>query len=115
ADQRERYLSALLLDVNGWASWCAYLRWTAHQAGGKDDHIRELLAIRLAWEWILFRASDETIRAEWRFAMTSWSAIDRAAQLARSNDWILQRAVEIAWLSQVRPKLPLGFAATRPA
>jgi uncharacterized protein YbcC (UPF0753/DUF2309 family) len=114
-EERERYLSALLLDVNGWASWCAYLRWTARQAGGDDDHLRELLAIRLGWEWILFCSSDEAIRAEWRFAMTSWSAIDRAAQLARSNDWILQRAVEIAWLSQVRPKLPQGFDATRPA
>src|SRR6185503_14616023 len=38
-----------------------------------------------------------------------------AAQLARSRDWILQRAVEIALLSQVRAKLPQGFAATRPA
>ena len=115
AAEREAYFSALLLDVNGWASWCAYLRWTARLAGGDDGHIRELLAIRLAWEWILLRSSDETITAEWRFAMTSWSAIDRAAQLARSDDWILQRAVEIAWLSRVRPKLPQGFDAVRPA
>jgi uncharacterized protein YbcC (UPF0753/DUF2309 family) len=115
ADQRERYFSALLLDVNGWASWCAYLRWIARLSGGDDGHIRELLAIRLAWEWILLRASDDTIAAEWRFAMASWSPIDRAAQLARSDDWILQRAVEIAWLSRVRPKLPEGFRATRPA
>src|SRR6185312_14041186 len=89
--------------------------WTARLARGDDDHIRELLAIRLAWEWILLRSSDDAITAEWRFAMTSWSAIDRAAQLARSRDWILQRAVEIALLSQVRAKLPQGFAATRPA
>jgi uncharacterized protein YbcC (UPF0753/DUF2309 family) len=115
ANERERYLSALLLDVNGWASWCAYLRWTARLAGGDDDHIRELLAIRLAWEWILFTASDETIRAEWRLAMSSWPAIDRAARLVRSDDWLLQRALEIAWLSQLRPKLARGFDATRPA
>ncbi len=115
ADQRERYFSALLLDVNGWASWCAYVRWTARLDGGDDDHIRELLAIRLAWEWLLLRSSDDAIAAEWRFAMTSWSAIDHAAQLARSDDWILQRAAEIAWLSQVRPKLPQGFDAKRPA
>ncbi|MEO8550391.1 MAG: putative inorganic carbon transporter subunit DabA, partial [Kofleriaceae bacterium] len=114
-DQRERYFSALLLDVNGWASWCAYLRWTARLAAGNDDHIRELLAIRLGWEWILLRSSDEAITADWRFAMSSWSAIDRAAQLARSDDWLLQRAAEIALLSQVRPKLQQGFAATRPA
>jgi uncharacterized protein YbcC (UPF0753/DUF2309 family) len=87
----------------------------ARQGGGDDDHIRELLAVRLAWDWILFRSSDEAIRAEWHFAMTSWSAIGRAAQLARSDDWILQRAVEISWLSQLRPQLPPGFAAPRPA
>jgi hypothetical protein len=114
-DERQRYFSALLLDVNGWASWCAYLRWIARLDGGDDGHIRELLAIRLAWEWILLRASDEVISAEWHFAMASWSAIDRAAQLARSEDWILQRAVELAWLSRVRPQLPQGFDATRPA
>ncbi|HEY0194508.1 MAG TPA: putative inorganic carbon transporter subunit DabA, partial [Kofleriaceae bacterium] len=115
AEQRERYFSALLLDVNGWASWCAYLRWTARLDGGDDGHIRELLAIRLAWEWLLLRSSDETITAEWHFAMASWSAIDRAAQLARSDDWILQRAVELAWLSRIRPLLPQGFDAERPA
>lgn len=115
ANEQERYLSALLLDVNGWASWCAYLRWTARIAGGDDDHLRELLAIRLGWEWILLCSSDEKVRVEWRFAMTSWPAIDRAAHSARTSDWILQRAVEIAWLSQARPKLTQGFGATRPA
>ncbi|HUS31427.1 MAG TPA: DUF2309 domain-containing protein [Kofleriaceae bacterium] len=108
--QRERYLAALLLDVNGWASWCAYLRFTARQGSGDDVHIRELLAIRLAWEWILFLASDDSLRAEWRFAMTSWPAIDRAARASRTG-WTLQRAVEIAWISQVRSKLLQGFDA----
>jgi uncharacterized protein YbcC (UPF0753/DUF2309 family) len=115
ADQRERYFSALLVDVNGWASWCAYLRWIARLGGRQDDHIRELLAIRLAWEWLLLGSSDDAITAEWRFAMASWSAIDRAAQLARSDDWILQRAVEIAWLARVRPQLVDGCGAARPA
>jgi uncharacterized protein YbcC (UPF0753/DUF2309 family) len=115
ADQRVRYLSALLLDINGWASWCAYLRWNARIAGTDDDHIRELLAIRLGWEWILHDASDETIRAEWRLAMTSWPGIDRAARAVWSDDWVLQRAVEIAWLAPLRPKLPQGFTVPRVA
>ncbi len=114
-EQRERYFSALLLDINGWASWCAYVRWTERLAGGDSDDIQELLAVRLAWEWILLRSSDDTITAEWRFAMTRWAAIDRAAQLARSDDWLLQRAAEIALQAQVRPQLPQGFDATRPA
>ena len=114
-NQRERYMQALLLDVNGWASWCAYQRWNARLAGKDDQHIHELLAIRLAWEWILLFSSDERIGAEWRFAMASWPAIDRACQLARVDDWILQRAVEIALISEVRPKLPQGFAASPPS
>jgi hypothetical protein len=112
-NQRESFLAALLLDVNGWASWCAYLRWTAQQGSGDDAHIYELLAIRLAWEWILFVSSDDAIRAEWRFAMTSWKAIDRAARSSRTG-WTLQRAAEIALLAQTRPKLVQGFGAPRP-
>ncbi|HTL35007.1 MAG TPA: DUF2309 domain-containing protein [Kofleriaceae bacterium] len=112
--QRERYLTALLLDVNGWSSWAAYLRWIARQEFGVEDtQLRELLAVRLAWEWILFLASDDSIRAEWRFAMTSWPAIDRAAKATRSG-WVMQRAVEIAWLAQTRTKLIQGFGVTRP-
>jgi uncharacterized protein len=114
-EERERYMSALLLDINGWASYCAYLRWNARFAGKDDLHLRELLAIRLGWEWIMFSASDASIRAEWPLVMTSWPAIDRAARSVRSNDWILQRAMEIAWLTQLRPKLPQGFGAVRPA
>jgi len=113
-DERERYFAALLLDVNGWASWCAYLGWTARLDGTTDGHMRELLAIRIGWEWILFMSSDASIRAEWRLAMTSWPAIARAARTVRSDDWILQRAVEIAWLSQVRSRLVQGFETSRP-
>jgi uncharacterized protein YbcC (UPF0753/DUF2309 family) len=43
------YLEAVLLTVNGWASWCAYLGWEARLAGSSDAHLRDLLAIRLAW------------------------------------------------------------------
>lgn len=47
------YLEAVLLTVNGWASWCAYLGWQAKQEGRSDDHLRDLLAIRLAWGAVL--------------------------------------------------------------
>ncbi len=113
-DQRENYLWALLLDINGWASWCAYLRWTARLEHRDDSNIRDLLAIRLAWEWILLRAGGKELRGEWHQAMASWPLLDRAAQSARADDWLLQRAVEIAWTSEVRKTLPEGFGATRP-
>ena len=37
------YLEAVLLTVNGWASWCAYLNWQAGLEGRSDEHLRELL------------------------------------------------------------------------
>jgi uncharacterized protein YbcC (UPF0753/DUF2309 family) len=43
------YLESVLWTVPGWASWCAYLGWQARQQGREDGHLRDLLAIRLAW------------------------------------------------------------------
>jgi uncharacterized protein YbcC (UPF0753/DUF2309 family) len=114
AAQSEPYLSALLLDVNGWASWCAYLRWTARLAGRDDHHIFELLAIRAAWEWILFRAETDALQAEWRDAVASWPTFDLVAHSARAEDWLLQRAVEIAWTSPLLGTLSAGFTGVRP-
>ncbi|AKU93672.1 hypothetical protein AKJ09_00336 [Labilithrix luteola] len=114
ANEREAYLSALLLDINGWASWCAYRRWMARLAAKDDDTIYELLAIRAAWEWIVFRAGGEELRVEWGHAVASWPTFDRVAHSARADDWFLQSAVEIAWMSEVSRKLPEGFGVTRP-
>ena len=44
------YVHALLLDVNGWASWMAYQRWQDNFTGTQNDRVEQLLAIRLAWE-----------------------------------------------------------------
>lgn len=113
-EEMEHYLAALLLDINGWASWCAYLRWTARLDGGDDGHIAELLAVRIAWEWMLFQSGGEELRVDWGHAVASWPTFDRVAHSARAEDWLLQSAVEIAWSSTVRKKLLDGFNAERP-
>ncbi len=91
------YLEAVLLTVNGWASWCAYLGWQARQAGQHDPHLRELLAIRLAWAAILLENGDDArarrafsaLRADWqdaprRFELAEEALmVDEAWQLAR--------------------------------
>ena len=112
--EHERYLAALLLDVNGWASWCAFLRWQARLEGRDDGHLAELLAIRLAWELVLFRSGHDGLEADWRRAMAGWPAVDRAAQLARADDWLLQDALELAHQASLAAKLETRFAASRP-
>ncbi|MBE2248079.1 MAG: DUF2309 domain-containing protein [Myxococcus sp.] len=113
-EEHERYLQMLLLDLNGWASWCAYRRWTAGLAGQEDDHLVELLAIRLAWDWLLYRLGGRAVQAGWRRAMAGWPAVDRAAQAARPHDWVFQRAAERAWQRALFQRLPDGAAASRP-
>jgi uncharacterized protein YbcC (UPF0753/DUF2309 family) len=110
----ESYLWSLLLEQNGWASWCAYRRWTARLEGSDDDTLCDLLAMRLAWEWMILRSGGEPLARQWKAAMATWSHADAAAAAARPDDWLLQTATEIAWRGPVLRALPAGFATPRP-
>ncbi len=114
AHDHETYLWSLLLDQNGWASWCAYRRWTARLDGGDDDTISELLAVRLAWELLLLRTGGAAVAQRWHIAMASWPQIDAASEAARPHDWLLQTALEIAWREPVLRELGVGFGAAAP-
>ncbi len=93
-DQVEPYLDALLLDVHGWASSSAWRRFTARQQDQDDDALFELLAMRIAWEWILLQAAG--VHEEWAQARSRWAATDAVVRAGRHVDWALQRAVELA-------------------
>ncbi len=92
----EGYLTALLMDVLGWASWAAFRRFEARQHDSDDDTLVHLLAVRLAWEWILWKAGRPIVRNRWEVRKRAWSTCDEAAQAAREVDWILQTALELA-------------------
>ncbi|MBC7794938.1 MAG: DUF2309 domain-containing protein, partial [Clostridia bacterium] len=109
----DNYFWSLLLEQNGWASWCAYRRWTARLAGSDDTTISDLLAIRLAWEWMLHRDGGEALAQRWTAAISRWPTIDAAATTASANDWYFQTAIEIAWRQSVLLCLPSGFAVSR--
>ncbi|MDP2269516.1 MAG: DUF2309 domain-containing protein [Archangium sp.] len=109
----ESYLWSLLLDQNGWASSCAYRRWTARLEGRDDDTICELLAIRLGWEWMLLAAGGEELSRRWKVAMAHWGPIDATAAACRSDDWVFQTAMEMAWREPVLRALPAGLHTPR--
>lgn len=99
------YFTALLLDVGGWAAWCAYRRFTARQRNEDDDAIVDLLAMRLSWESVLYEQAPLAARAQLR---TDWGA--RLASVARAIeeervDWIWQRAAELAFQAPLRHAL----------
>lgn len=94
----EDVLLNALLRINGWASWCAYLRWQARLQGSDDDQIVELLAIRLSWEWLL---DDE--RRDEGSAWHQWQLSRTPTDKPHQRIW--QRAMELAYQQQLAAHL----------
>ncbi|HET9133603.1 MAG TPA: DUF2309 domain-containing protein [Gemmatimonadales bacterium] len=106
AHHRARYFTALLLSVGGWASACAFRRWEARLAGSDDDQIVHLLAVRLAWELILARLADRTVlHPRWDEAKAAWGDVAPTAAALQQDDWVFQRALELAYQERVAEAL----------
>mgnify|MGYP003384337017 CR=1 FL=1 len=110
------YLEAVLLTINGWASWCAYLGWQARQEGSDDTNLRELLAIRLAWGAILLECKDDaaaaqaftTVQQAWENAPTQFAKAEQ--NLLVEEVW--QVALELGYQRSLAEKLSQTPSAT---
>ena len=119
-DAHEAYFTALLMSVNGWASWCAYQRWQARLAQRDDVQIVHLLAARLAWEWLLHKGHP-TLGIADQLA-DAWRTVDSAllqAEAAQQHDWLWQSALERSYQAPLCQGLmtttPPSGDATTPA
>ena len=103
------YLESVLLTVNGWASWCAYLAWQAGLEGQQDSHLRELLAIRLAWGALLLECRKEVATSEAFVALRqAWSEAShllKKAEQALLIDEVWQLALEIGYQRDLAQRL----------
>ena len=106
AAEAEVYFHALLHGLGGWAQVARWKLWEAELAGGSDDTITDLLAIRLIWEEALLARYGDKIGAAWAAAKAQM-----AAPLAPSADdlvdVVLQEAVERAGQRRLADKLAL--------
>jgi len=98
------YAHALLLDVNGWASWIAYRRWQDEFEGIENQQMQELLAIRMAWELVLWRHQRKTNFSAfkethyfWKHQLTNLHSLLNAHRAAQELTWVWQRAAELAY------------------
>jgi hypothetical protein len=84
------YLERALSDVAGWAAAARHRAWTAGLAGGSDDSALHLLAIRLAWDGVLFELRRPALAEAWTAAV---------AQAARDRDAPPSPAlgIDLAW------------------
>ena len=109
--QRTELLEVIARRIDGWAAWCAYLRWEAALAGGEDEHLAQLLVIRLSWEALLQDGRDDE-RSVWWDWLAQWNATIAAEPPASlAIDLLWQRAHEIAYQARLFGALAAAHAA----
>lgn len=85
----------MLMTLGGWAQFARYKLWQAELAGGSDETIVDLLAIRLIWEEALFIRYEAQISGKWAETCAGHAApVEPTPDLV--VDAILQEAAERA-------------------
>ena len=109
AEHAKAFMQVCLLRINGWASWCAYLGWEAGLRQTTDTNLRELLAIRMAWEALLFDESESSTSVLQRWRVLLRQASGGQAPKPSPVDLIWQRAQEISYQDRLISLLTAGF------
>ena len=106
------YVHALLLDINGWASWMAYQTWQDNFVDQHNEWTEQLLAIRLAWELALWRHTGslqpDTYRMVRSRFVAQFSQLPQIMQQHKDEQqrlWVWQRALEIAYQYALQQEL----------
>ncbi|MBK5941756.1 YbcC family protein [Halochromatium roseum] len=112
ADAALDYMHAALMDIGGWAAWTRLLRWEQELIGGEDETIVELLAIRLAWDVLVYehKASPE-LSKRWREVCKRLSRGKPAAKPTpepQHIEHILLTAFELGYQRQLMTDLRNG-------
>ncbi|MGV2190228.1 YbcC family protein [Agrobacterium vitis] len=70
----ETYFHQMLMSLGGWGQYARYKLWQAELAGGSDQTITDLLAIRLIWEEALFLRYGDQIGEAWAHVRVAHAA-----------------------------------------
>ena len=108
----EPYSHALLLDINGWASWVAYLRWQGELNNQPHDDMLSLLAIRMAWELVIWRYLEaeqpmtfSPLKLQWQREKRRLPILLAEHNLQQHPLWIWAKAAELSYQQQLNNQL----------
>ncbi|SFT88869.1 YbcC family protein [Halomonas saccharevitans] len=116
---------ALLLDLNGWAAWVAYREWqqalAKPEASSTPSEMRSLLAIRLAWELVLWRYirheqpdQAERLTTQWHRELVELPEQVERHRLAQQPLWVWQLAGELAYQQPLQRALSESIRTPAP-
>ena len=96
--QWESLIEVAVLRMLGWASYCAWRRWEASLAGGQDDTLLQLAAIRLSWEALIDDGAREpgSVWMQWcerwrDAALNACATADEEICWQRAHEFAVQR------------------------
>ncbi|MDX1341609.1 MAG: DUF2309 domain-containing protein [Reinekea sp.] len=106
------YAHSLLLSINGWASWVAYLRWQGELHAQPRDEMLALLAIRMAWELVMWRYFQRNYPARFKQLTGLWSqAKQQLPDLLSDHErvqrplWVWAKAAEFSYQQRLNNRL----------
>ena len=115
-DAFDIYLRRLLATIAGWAGHARYRGWQQELAGGSDDRVKGLLAVRAAWDLALAEAFEKTCPdAAQQLGRQLMTAIHPDLAEAHVVNVILHTAYEIAGREPLIEALPASTSAEPPA
>lgn len=88
-----------LLEINGWASAAAYQHWQAKLQGQDCRLLPELLAIRLAWDWLTLQLGGPALLRRWQ--RQPLAELYQAHYQQQQPLWAWQRALELDYQHQL--------------
>jgi uncharacterized protein YbcC (UPF0753/DUF2309 family) len=111
----ESYAHALLLGINGWASWVAYLDFHSTDRSQNLKNIREILGIRMAWELVIWRLFKDhlqwSLEPLWQQQKRLLPRLVENWKKSQVRLWVWSSALEIEYQTQLHEAL----SSQRPA
>jgi uncharacterized protein len=109
----EDYVYALVLDINGWASWLAYDEWQANLYEKEHQQLlKQLVVIRMAWDWVLWKntaLTDKNLFTQLNYTFHQQLIKSEQQQLQCQNEqqwlWVWHKASEIQVQETMQEKL----------
>ncbi|HEC73864.1 MAG TPA: DUF2309 domain-containing protein, partial [Methylophaga aminisulfidivorans] len=122
--QLELYAHKLLLSINGWASYLAWQRWEANLEAKQNDYLKELLAIVLAWDLVVWRQLEQNhdkndfiqLEKAWHNQLKDTSDLFESHLKHVTTLWIWNHAAELEYQASLHQTLLQAVEAkTAPA
>lgn len=109
----EMYAHKLLLSINGWASYFSWQRWEKKLKGEQSQYVESLLAVRMAWDLIVWRQlKNKQEKSDFLALKAFWS--QQKLQISQLIDehiewlryfWIWTHACELEYQKQLHETL----------